>query len=426
MYVACPILRTDVTVNHMTNQDAAWSSGGNASSPETRLGPQGRSTVARSRFEARPLLPRLIAAGVTLFSCLAVLTPARAGDRQSPGGQNVVVQTKYGGQIFGYDVDRNGTEGLLSEAAFLPDGNLLIATETFDQATGKILKVVQKKTETQDNFVTLGVVGSHIGLVQVQHVKGGFVAKRTYRTLDPLDGNKVTGTWTPPLNDKKQLFEDVEGDQGTPNVAVMASTFECCRRFVFGSDLAANTFGPIIHLEHPNFNGGVPPMLAFDSATNQAVVAQAKGDPFSTPEIGLVNLTTGKVVEFTGQGGGFVNGLAVDSATGIACTTTETDNSAEFYNLKKRTGFRVILPNIGKYSAGLVAVDPVNKRFLITHPVPGAPGQIHIFNEKGRLIKSLTGISMGPAGAYLALNPSNRTGFLLSNQDFTALQSFTY
>ena len=338
----------------------------------------------------------------------------------------MIVQDKFGGEIFGYDVDRGGTEGLFSEASLLPDGNLLIATETFDQATGKIIKVVQKKTDTQDNFVTLGVVGSHIGLTQTQHVKGLFVSRRTYNALDPLDGNQVTAAWTPPLHDKKQLFEDVEGDQGTPNVAVMASSFECCRRFVFGSDVAANTFGPIIHLTHPNFTQGVPPMLAFDSKTNQAVVAQAQGAPFTIPEIALVNLTTGKVVQFAGLGGGFVNGLAVDSATGIACTTTETDNSAEFYNLKTRTGFLVVLPNIGKYSAGLVAVDPVNKRFLITHPVPGAPGQIHIFNEKGTLLKSLTGLSMGPAGAYLALNPTTRTGFLLSNQSFSALQSFSY
>jgi hypothetical protein len=70
----------------------------------------------------------------------------------------------------------------------------------------------------------------------------------------------------------------------------------------------------------------------------------------------------------------------------------------------------------------------VNKLFLITHPVPAAPGQIHIYDEKGNLIKSLTGIAMGPAGVYVALRPSTRTGFVQSSlqNGGSALQSFTY
>ena len=366
---------------------------------------------------------------VIALACLLAAIPVSAAHRPSPDRKTIMVQDKFGGQIFGYDIDRNGTEGILSEASLLPDGNLVIATETFDQKTGKILKVVQKKTETQDNFVTLGVVGSHIGLTQTQHVTGGFVSRRTYAVLNPLDGNQVTGKWTPPLHDKKQLFEDVEADQGTPNVAVMASSFNCCSRMVFGSDVEANTFGPIIHLTDDIFTEGVPPLLAFDSKTNQAVLAQAQGAPFTIPEIALADLAGGTVNEFQGLGFGFVNGLAVDSATGMACTTTETDNSAEFYNLKKESGFLVELPVIGKYSGGLVAADPVNKLFLITHPVPGGPGQIHIYDEKGNLLNSLTGFAMGPAGAYLAINPNTRTGFLQApgnNQNLSALQSFAY
>ena len=168
--------------------------------------------------------------------------------------------------------------------------------------------------------------------------------------------------------------------------------------------------------------------MAFDSKTNQAVLAQAQGSPFSVPEIALVNLAKGKITEFTGLGFGLVNGLAVDSATGIACTTTETDNSAEFYNLAKKTGFIVVLPVIGKYSGGAVAVDPLHKLFFITHPVPGATGQIHVYDEKGNLIKSVTGIAMGPAGVYVALNPSTRTGFVQTSlqNGSSALEAFTY
>jgi len=209
----------------------------------------------------------------------------------------------------------------------------------------------------------------------------------------------------------------------------MASTQVCCGRFVFGSDAAANTFGKKITLKDSIFTGGVPPLLAFDSKTNQAVLAQAQGAPFSVPEILLVDLAKGKITKFTGLGFGYVNGLAVDSATGIACTATETDNSAEFYNLAKKTGVIVVLPVIGKYSGAAVAVDPVHKLFFITHPIPAASGQIHIYGEKGNLIKSLTGIAMGPAGVYVALNPSTRTGFVQvpgSNGSGSALQSFKY
>ena len=368
-----------------------------------------------------------LAAAVCLL-CLAAI-PAPADDSKSSPAKNVTVQDKFGGQIFGYGVDRNGTEGMLSEIVELSDGNLLNATETFDQKTGKIIKVVHKKTETKDNLITLGVVGSHVGLEEVEHVKILFVDKITFNTVNPLDGNKLTAPWTPPIDGKTQGLEDVEADQGTPNVAVMASPYSCCARFVFGPDVAANTFGPKINLTDDVLNASVPPVMAFDSKTNQAVLAQAQGAPFSVPEIALVNLAKGKISEFTGLGFGFVNGLAVDSNTGIACTTTETDNSAEFYNLAKKTGFIVQLPNIGKYSGATVAIDPVHKLFFIAHPVPGALGQIHIYNEKGNLKKSLTGFTIGPGGTNIALNPANRTGFVQSpgsNNRFSGLQSFTY
>lgn len=209
----------------------------------------------------------------------------------------------------------------------------------------------------------------------------------------------------------------------------MASNRECCGRVVFGSNVGANRFGPVITLHDSIFTGGVPPQLAYDSVTNEAVLAQAQGAPYSIPQIALVNLTTRNIVEFTGLGDGLVNGLAVDSATGIACTTTETDNSAEFYNLAARSGFEVELPVIGQYSGATVANDPVNKLFLIAHPRPAAPGEVHVYDENGNFIESINGIRMGPGGAHIALNPSTRTAFMLApgrNQNLSGLQSFTY
>jgi hypothetical protein len=344
-------------------------------------------------------------------------------------GQGFVVQSLLGGQIFGYDVDRNGSEGLLSEAKVLANGFYTVATETFDQTTGRIVAIVETRIATRDDFVTLGVVGSQIGLREWEHTQGLYVVSRTYNVMNPLSINRFTGAWTPPINDMTQHFEDVEGNQGAPGVAVMASTDTCCGRFVFGSNVGANTFGPTITLTDPIMTGGVPPLLAYDSATNQAVLAQAQGAPYSTPIIDLVNLTSGMITEFTGLGDGYVNGLAVDSATGIACTATETDNAAEFYNLTTRTGIIVDLPVIGQYSGATVAVDPVHHLFLITHPVPASPGQIHVYDESGNLVESLRNFMFGPGGAYIALNPNTRTGFVQipgPHGNFSALQSFTY
>ena len=62
----------------------------------------------------------------------------------SPSGPTgVIVHSQFGGQIFGFDIDQNGTEGLLAEAKSLANGNVLAAVETFDQASGHILNVVQ-------------------------------------------------------------------------------------------------------------------------------------------------------------------------------------------------------------------------------------------------------------------------------------------
>ncbi len=98
------------------------------------------------------------------------------------GPGNTIVHSQFGGQIFGFYIDQNGTEGVLSEAQDLDNGKVLAAVETFDQASGKILKVV-KKIETKDDFLTLGIAGTSVGLVEREHVQGIYVKKRIYELL---------------------------------------------------------------------------------------------------------------------------------------------------------------------------------------------------------------------------------------------------
>ena len=171
-------------------------------------------------------LCRLAAVGVFGFVPLAVVgqqllappTPVPPEQAQAAATvrQTSLVHDAFGGQIFGFDVDHNGNEGLLSEAMPMGGGTYLIATETFDQTTGGITAVVEMETGTADNFVTLGVFGSHIGLRERQHVEAGFVVQRIYNILNPLSGHRFTGAWTPPVNDKTQHFEDVEEIKTSP------------------------------------------------------------------------------------------------------------------------------------------------------------------------------------------------------------------
>jgi hypothetical protein len=364
----------------------------------------------------------------------------QAGAMKGPG--TTLVHSQFGGQIFGFDIDQNGTEGVLSEAQDIGGGKVLAAVETFDQATGKILKVVQK-IETKDDFLTLGITGTSVGLVEREHVQGIYVVKRIYELLNPLDSNKFTGIWASPLA-SNDIIIGVSRSQGSANTSVLAfQNGGDDHTFVFGSNVGANTFGPLITLTDPVFSSSNSPVMAYDSKTNQAVMASSTGAVGGPPPVfALVNLTTAKVSEFKGLPGpppfraGFVNGIAVDSADGIACTTTELDFNVEFYDLKKKTGFAVTLPGAtGQLQSGSdVEFDPVHKLFFVAQAVSStAPGtsSIQVYDTKGNLVESLDGFNFSNASnivfTHIGLNPSNRSGYVDGpDPSVTDIQSFTY
>jgi DNA-binding beta-propeller fold protein YncE len=387
-----------------------------------------------------PWVPHLTMAAFLLgCSCLAspssVLAQSNDDSQLAPSpAARILVHSKFGGQIFGFDVDQNGTEGVLSESQDLSNGNVLAAVETFDQKTGKILKVIAK-TETQDDFVTNGIVGNSVGLVEHEHEVSFLHVKRTFHTIDPMSSNKFTGRWTPSLQ-KDDIIAKVSRSQGVANVAVFA--FENggdMHSFVFSSNVATNTFGPVITLSDTHFSFFESPLMAFDSKNNRAVFAGFNGVLFP-PLIGLVNLTSGKQTEFVGVGLGTPNGLAVDSATGIACTTTLDDNSVEFYNLKNHTGFRETLPGATQSDqfGTEVAVDPVHKLFFVAQPfssTQAGSSAIYVYDEKGNLKKTLNGFHFQDTfkviPTHIALNPSRRIGFVDGPDDgVTEIQAFRY
>ena len=318
---------------------------------------------------------------------------------------------------------------------------MLAAVETFDQATGKILDVVQfpQPSNTQDDFITMGVVGSSVGLFEHEIVSHQFVSRRTFGTLNPLSLNKVNGAWTPPIGAQHIIMPGgVSHNQGVPNVAVFAyDNSDNFIPYVFSSNVANNTFGPVVMIPDSTNFASVPPPIGYDSANNQAILGGGTGAFGTRPVIGVVDLTAGTFSEFEGIGFGFVNGIAVDAADGIFCTDTEDDAAVEFYNLSTKTGFTVTLPGSGgqqQFSGADVEFDSVHKLFLIAQPTSSsAPSgsTIYVYDIHGNLQETINGFSFSNTfnvvATYIGLNPSLRSGYVNGpDSGVTELQAFTY
>lgn len=375
-------------------------------------------------------------ATILTFLVCAVSSLSFAQSDQSQPATPVIVHSKFGGQIFGFDIDQNGTEGVLAEAQTLSGGNVEAAVETFDQKTGKILAVLVR-TLTQDDFITLGVVGKSVGLIEHEHVVSFLNVQRTFLTINPLTGNTFTGKWTPPIG-TQHLLKEVSRTQGSANNAVFAQDNSgSFIPFVFSSNVAANTFGPVISITDSfNFGSIVPPM-AYNTQTNVAVLGGGNGCFGCLPVIGLADLGKGTFTEFTGIGFGFVNGIAVDSADNIACTTTEDDASVEFYDLNTETGFTVVLPNSGEqqfFSGADVEYDPIHKLFLVAQPNSSSASSgstIYVYDINGVLQKTINGFNFSNAfnvvPAHIAIHPSVRIGFVDGpSSNVNEIQRFSY
>jgi WD40 repeat protein len=372
-------------------------------------------------------------AALIVFSCFA----AQAASTPRKGAGKILVHTKFGGAIFGWDLDQSGTQGILTEAG----GSVSSAVETFDLKTGKIVKVVST-TGPNDQDVTLGVVGTSVGLIEDEHVgSNGFVTRRTYHMVNPLTADKFTSLWTPPGFNKNQIIFGVSRNQGTSTNAFYVSNNASNEVYVFGSDVAKNTFGPKVILTDPDFQEAGNVKIGLNSTANSAVLAVRSKCESCAPEVGIVNLTTGEFTSFTFRGNGFggeVGGLAVDSDDGIVCTTTEVDGDVEFYDLNTQTGFAEALPIVGNNPPGGADVefDPVHKLFLVAQPNAGlqqGPSMIYVYDIQGKLVESLSGFDFSNRftviGMHIGIHPQTRSGFVddQSSQNIpNQLRSFTY
>lgn len=367
-----------------------------------------------------------------LMAAAALAAAASATTEAADPHAPVIVHSALGGQILGYDVDQNGTEGILSEWLTWQNGQGEIAIETFDQKTGKvkIIKRIQpRRCGTCDDFITLGVVGTSIGLVEEQH-GDPYVYKTTYDMLNPLDTNKISGHWNSTLRRIDNHIQSVSESQGSSTTAILGVRLKTQESFVFGADVAQNTSGPITRLTDNVFGYSNYPVMALDTATNQAVIAAAGSGFYVTPELAVVDLVKGGFSEFAGLGNGKINGIAVDSADGIACTTTQNDWSIEFYDIATQSGsIETLNGATSNLNSGAdVQFDPVNKLFLIDQQVcaGGFVGScIQVYDTRGNWVEATSPIA-GSFG-HIAFNPNTRTGFLWLNDDkFDELESFTY
>ena len=394
-------------------------------------------------YSRRILTKRLILTALVVV-CLCLTSPTRASEESTfqvnpdVAVGDVIVHGKLGGLIFGFEVDPNATEGLLCEAVSNPDGTVSARVETFSQATGRIIRVLAK-SESQDDFVALGVAGS-VGLVEREHVRGLFNVKRTFATINPLSGNMINGQWTPPI-DPKQIVNQVKPAlDGSSNVAVYALSVDTnVNPAVFSSNLADNTFGPLIDITDPDFTQEAPPVIAFDPMGNQAILGHDKPSPFILPPvIGFVDLVTGSFVKQTGLGLGVINGIAVDSEDGVLCTDTSFDSAVQFYTLSDFTGISVFLPGhnpqTSTASGGDIEFDPINKLFLVAQAFSDGQlnngSSIQVYDLVGNLVESIDGLNFQGGDnvfpVHITLNPSHRIGFVNGPDLTTTIQSFRY
>ncbi|HEY7995167.1 MAG TPA: hypothetical protein VID24_13220 [Candidatus Eremiobacteraceae bacterium] len=348
-----------------------------------------------------------------------------------------VIRTADGGQVFGFDVDFGGDDGLLASSQTVSGGNVKSSVETFSQSKGTITKTLAR-TNTMDDFVDLGIFAGDVGLIEHEHVTGPSQVRRSFHVLNPVTGQAFTSSWTPP-NRADLLVQQIAQNQSTTRSAVFGIT-KVGAPLLFASDVAANAFGPVFHIDPNLFSLGDQPQLAEDVATGQAVFGTSPDGGRvggQVPVIELIDLATGKSSGFSGVtippfNSGFINGIAVDSTTGIACTTTELDASVEFYDLSTGAGTAMLLPGSGgnQFNTGEgVAVDPIHHLFLVIQPNgsvgPSGDSVVDIFDEHGGLRKSITGFVAFSVTPQIEVNPSTRIGFV-SGPTNDAITEFRY
>ncbi|HEX3945514.1 MAG TPA: hypothetical protein VHW69_15660 [Rhizomicrobium sp.] len=190
---------------------------------------------------------RALLANCTLSVLFA--TGAAAGSdrhRDHPVGLGKVLTAKDDRQIFGFDINQTGDDGLLATAS---------SVEIFDQDTGKVTKSLGHLVNQNSDYVAYGIAGGDVGLIDHEVVPDGqLFPKRHYMVLNPVRGKKITGKWTPPLHGI--IMQQMSEDQSSSVTSLFALTSlkQGEAPVLLVADIAANTFSNVINLD-PNLFG---------------------------------------------------------------------------------------------------------------------------------------------------------------------------
>jgi len=387
--------------------------------------------------QLKPIASRRLLALSAAVLCAAFPAQAGAGLRH-PVGLGNVLTSKDGTQIFGFDIDQNGDDGVLATAS---------SVETFDQDSGTITKSIVTKNPARNSYGADAIFDGDVGLITHFITPNGKIyARRAYQVLNPVTGNKLNGKWTPPL--KNVNVELVAENQATSTTVVYVIELKNQDKpDLIISNLAANTFGKTIRLDPNYFSLGNSPQLGQYTSANAAVMAESPdggavgGD---APINYLFNLTTGKSTQFDGYNNGpyhagDVNGLATDPNTGVTATTTELNAQVEFYDMANQTGITAVqLPCTSDadqtFSGSGIAVDPTNQLFLVAELSDacndGSSAAIVVYDESGNYVESISGFSYTNDTVIAsppAINPGKRMGWVFGGPDgVSQLQQFYY
>lgn len=385
----------------------------------------------------RNIAPSLAIALGASFS-LSIVAVARA----DPPGLGAVLTSQDGGQIFGFDINQNGDDGVLASAQDRI-GGVLVSVETFDQDSGRITRSFKRELGNRNEYSVDGIFAGDTALITHYVTPNGTIyAQRFYNVMSPVTAQRFTGAWNPPLKDIDVLMAGT--DQAAVDTVLFAIELrKADRPHLLVSNIAANTFSNDIPLNPSLFGPANGVHLAQYTSANQAVLAlspDAGTVRGAAPLIVQVDLSTGAMSQFSGFNNGFfhsgsVNGLAVDPNTGVAVTTTELNSQVEFYDLKSQSGIAAVqLPcttNTDQINSGSnIAVDPVNKLFLVTDYLycDGRQGSaIVVYDEAGNFVEAITGFNFAIGEPAPVLNPSKRMGWAFSGPEgFSQLQQFFY
>lgn len=393
-----------------------------------------------ARVAVRDFRSRVGLAGLACALLLAAGVASAAAPVHKVGLGNILT-TRDGGQIFGFDIDQNGTDGVLSSAGY--NGNtFFVSVETFDEDTGKITKSFATKNSARNSYSVDGIFTGDAGLITHYIIpKGSIYAKRKFELMNPVTAKKFTGSWTPPVKDIDiQLVAENQATSTSVVYAIELKHQDAPDLIV--SDVASNTFGKVVKLDPNSFGLGFGPHLGQYTTANQAIIALSPDGGAvggQAPLNYLIDLASGKITSFTGFNNGpfhagEVNGLATDPNTGITATDTELNAQVEFYDMAHQTGITAVqLPCTANadqgYSGWGITADPVNKLFLVAAPdaCGGTSGSVVVYDESGNYIETIPSIPVALGEPPPAINPGKRMGWAFgSGANFNELQQFYY